>query len=197
MSDNADNDDYDLCETRDDGSDRISYNELLSMHRTILKTNENQSETLNNISESLKTISKYMWGQQQQQQQQQPATAATTAAPASQQQQRHLPPPSQQQQQQQHLLLPSQRLSSSEGNLITEKNWPTASEALASPCHVCLYFGHYANECPNIREQYRGNCFKCWMPGHNWSGFCRVKTNPPKHNFFKNPTELLNSIIME
>lgn len=25
------------------------------------------------------------------------------------------------------------------------------------PCYLCLYFGHFANNCPNIGKEYNGN----------------------------------------
>ena len=53
---------------------------------------------------------------------------------------------------------------SSDGVQLSERNSPWKT-SYSEPCYVCGYFGHGHKQCPNILEQFRGLCLKCYGTG--------------------------------
>ena len=75
---------------------------------------------------------------------------------------------------------------SSHGVQLSERNlpWKTSFFTL---CYVCGYFGHGHRQCPNILEQFRGSCLKCYGVGHVAKDCVNNAREPPMRSGFKKP----------
>lgn len=86
--------------------------------------------------------------------------------------------------------LPSSSSStSSVGVLLSENNSPWPTSIHGDPCYICKYYGHGFKNCPNIIEDYKDSCLRCYGHGHSASE-CQLKeqrTLPFKEGF-KKPT---------
>jgi len=90
---------------------------------------------------------------------------------------------------------PSQYFTSRNVSLSANDNWLIPTGLYISPCFLCSYFGHEANNCPNLIDDYLMNCFKCWNPGHS-VGECNLfKAKTPFKEEYIPPGELLQKII--
>ena len=90
---------------------------------------------------------------------------------------------------------PSQYFTSRNVSLSANDNWLIPTGLYTSPCFLCSYFGHEANNCPNLIDDYLMNCFKCWNPGHS-VGECNLfKAKTPFKEEYIPPGELLQKII--
>jgi len=90
---------------------------------------------------------------------------------------------------------PSQYFTSRNVSLSANDNWLIPTGLYTSPCFLCSYFGHGANNCPNLIDDYLMNCFKCWNPGHS-VGECNLfKAKTPFKEEYIPPGELLQKII--
>jgi ABC-type transporter Mla subunit MlaD len=90
---------------------------------------------------------------------------------------------------------PSQYFTSRNVSLSANDNWLIPTGLYTSPCFLCSYFGHGANNCPNLIDDYLMNCFKCWNPGHS-VGECNLfKAKTPFKEGYILPGELLQKII--
>ena len=80
----------------------------------------------------------------------------------------------------------------SDGVILSAKtNWIAPVGTYKNHCHLCNYFGHGLNNCPNIRSEFLGRCCRCWTSNHE-SKECTQdrRAIPFKKNFLK-PSELL------
>src|SRR2546429_1000877 len=82
---------------------------------------------------------------------------------------------------------PSYSFESADGVQLSEKNspWKTSFSEL---CYICGYFGHGHKQCPNILEQFRGLCLKCYGVGHVAKDCVNAAREPPMRSGFKKPT---------
>jgi hypothetical protein len=55
---------------------------------------------------------------------------------------------------------PSQYFTSNNVSLSINDNWLIPTRSYTSPCFLYSYFGHGANNCPNLIDDYLMNCFK-------------------------------------
>lgn len=60
-------------------------------------------------------------------------------------------------------------LESSSGVPICDSNSPWATKYYSEPCYLCFYFGHGFETCPNIQDDFKGTCLRCFGTGHKVS----------------------------
>jgi hypothetical protein len=82
---------------------------------------------------------------------------------------------------------PSYSFESADGVQLSEKNSPWKT-SFSEPCYICGYFGHGHKQCPNILEQFRGSCLKCYGAGHVAEDCVNAAREPPMRSGFKKPT---------
>src|SRR3990170_8370481 len=82
---------------------------------------------------------------------------------------------------------PPPSFESAHGVQISERNSPWKT-SFSEPCFVCGYFGHGHRQCPNILEQFRGSCLKCYGAGHVAEDCVNNAREPPMRSGFKKPT---------
>ena len=82
---------------------------------------------------------------------------------------------------------PSYSFESADGVQLSEKNSPWKT-SFSEPCYICGYFGHGHKQCPNILEQFRGSCLKCYGAGHVVEDCVNAAREPPMRSGFKKPT---------
>jgi hypothetical protein len=82
---------------------------------------------------------------------------------------------------------PSYSFESADGVQLSEKNSPWKT-SFSEPCYICGYFGHGHKQCPNILEQFRGSCLKCYGVGHVAEDCVNAAREPPMRSGFKKPT---------
>ncbi|CAJ0829305.1 1991_t:CDS:1 [Entrophospora sp. SA101] len=82
--------------------------------------------------------------------------------------------------------------------LSKKTNWilPLPAEGFKEPCHLCSYYGHNFDKCPNIMKTYLGSCMKCWNNyAHSNTKACALpQRETPFHENFKRPEALIRTM---
>ena len=97
------------------------------------------------------------------------------------------------------LLRTERPLYSAEDSLINKQtNWFCSAHMYHPQCHICKYYGHGIESCPNITKSATGYCIRCWEQGHNTTT-CLLNSDqqvrPPFKNNFLYPHDLLLKLV--
>ena len=76
-------------------------------------------------------------------------------------------------------ILPEDLLHSAKGVPVGPKNWFFSFHSFFTPCHICSYYGHGLENCPNITISAASRCIQCWEEGHNTSTCSAQPRTPP------------------
>jgi hypothetical protein len=94
----------------------------------------------------------------------------------------------------------SRKLYSSDGVPINkENNWLAPENQYQAACHICTYYGHGVEQCPNITVNTSNLCIRCWQRGHQANDCSRSSSNalpPPYKPNFISRSNMLQKIYM-
>ena len=79
----------------------------------------------------------------------------------------------------------------------TNNNYLIPYQPFKDPCFICAYYGHGAKNCPNIKEEFRGEnyCLKCWETSHLSSECSGEFKSPPFNEHFLSPEEIISRLF--
>ena len=92
----------------------------------------------------------------------------------------------------------SKKLYSADGVSISrENNWLAPDNPHHLACHICLYYGHSAEQCLNVDVDPSDRCLRCWQTEHRANVCSRPSVLAPfKPNFMSRPNMLQRIYIV-
>ena len=84
---------------------------------------------------------------------------------------------------------------SSQSTPINSNNWPIPIGKHLKPCYLCKYYGHGANDCPNIEGCAIGLCLQCWTRNHDSESCLYTRRSPPFKPEYRAPNIFLDTYL--